>query len=80
MLVLLGEVGGTEEYKVCEAIKLGAIKKPIVSWCIGTCADMFSTDVQFGHAGRLFLFERGSPRRYFYLTIFWSFTISHSFK
>jgi len=51
MLVLLGEVGGTEEYKVCEAIKLGAIKKPIVSWCIGTCADMFSTDVQFGHAG-----------------------------
>ena len=51
MLVLLGEVGGTEEYKVCEAIKTGAIKKPIVSWCIGTCADMFSTDVQFGHAG-----------------------------
>ena len=51
MLVLLGEVGGTEEYMVCEAIKSGAIKKPIVSWCIGTCADMFTTDVQFGHAG-----------------------------
>jgi len=51
MLVLLGEVGGTEEYKVCDAIKTGALKKPIVSWCIGTCADMFSTDVQFGHAG-----------------------------
>ena len=51
MLVLLGEVGGTEEYKVCEAIKSGKLKKPIVSWCIGTCADMFSTDVQFGHAG-----------------------------
>jgi len=51
MLVLLGEVGGTEEYKVCEAIKSGALKKPIVAWCIGTCADMFSTDVQFGHAG-----------------------------
>jgi len=51
MLVLLGEVGGTEEYKVCEAIKTGQLKKPIVSWCIGTCADMFTTDVQFGHAG-----------------------------
>merc|ERR1719167_1596568 len=31
MLVLLGEVGGTEEYKVCEAIKSGALKKPIVA-------------------------------------------------
>nr|AUZ82868.1 ATP citrate lyase [Tigriopus kingsejongensis] len=51
MLVLLGEVGGTEEYKVCEAIGNGTISKPIVAWCIGTCADMFSTDVQFGHAG-----------------------------
>ncbi len=51
MLVLLGEVGGTEEYKVCEAIKSGRIKKPVVAWCIGTCADMFTTDVQFGHAG-----------------------------
>lgn len=46
MLVLLGEVGGTEEYRVCEAIKNGIITKPIVAWCIGTCADMFSTDVQ----------------------------------
>jgi len=51
MLVLLGEVGGIEEYQVCEAIKNGVITKPIVAWCIGTCADMFTTDVQFGHAG-----------------------------
>eukprot|EP00096_Caligus_rogercresseyi_P004195 TRINITY_DN1836_c0_g1_i1.p1 TRINITY_DN1836_c0_g1~~TRINITY_DN1836_c0_g1_i1.p1 ORF type:complete len:1079 (+),score=274.71 TRINITY_DN1836_c0_g1_i1:30-3266(+) len=51
MLILLGEVGGTEEYKVCEAIKSGTLKKPLVAWCIGTCADMFTTDVQFGHAG-----------------------------
>jgi len=51
MLVLLGEVGGTEEYQVCEAIKNGVFTKPIVAWCIGTCADMFATDVQFGHAG-----------------------------
>ena len=46
MLVLLGEVGGVEEYKVCEALKSRRINKPMVAWCIGTCGDMFSTDVQ----------------------------------
>merc|ERR1711936_1230040 len=51
MLVLLGEVGGVEEYLVCEALKSGRMVKPIVAWCIGTCSDMFTTDVQFGHAG-----------------------------
>jgi ATP citrate (pro-S)-lyase len=51
MLVLLGEVGGVEEYDICEAIKSGKISKPIVAWCIGTCARMFSFEVQFGHAG-----------------------------
>lgn len=51
MLVLLGEVGGTEEYEVCEAIKSKKITKPLVAWCIGTCARMFTSDVQFGHAG-----------------------------
>ncbi|CAG0900573.1 unnamed protein product [Darwinula stevensoni] len=51
LLVLLGEVGGMEEYEVCEALKSGSISKPLVAWCIGTCAAMFATDVQFGHAG-----------------------------
>ena len=51
MLVLLGEVGGVEEYLICEALKNGRINKPMVAWCIGTCSDMFTTDVQFGHAG-----------------------------
>ncbi|KAI0077582.1 ATP-citrate synthase [Panus rudis PR-1116 ss-1] len=53
MLVLLGEVGGIEEYRVVEAVKKGIIKKPIVAWAIGTCAKMFSTEVQFGHAGSM---------------------------
>ncbi|KIY48395.1 ATP-citrate synthase [Fistulina hepatica ATCC 64428] len=53
MLVLLGEVGGVEEYKVIEAVKSGQITKPIVAWAIGTCAKMFTTEVQFGHAGSL---------------------------
>uniref|UniRef100_A0A4W4FZ59 ATP-citrate synthase n=1 Tax=Electrophorus electricus TaxID=8005 RepID=A0A4W4FZ59_ELEEL len=51
MIVLLGEIGGTEEYKICQGIKEGRISKPVVCWCIGTCATMFSSEVQFGHAG-----------------------------
>ncbi|KAG8179762.1 hypothetical protein JTE90_022938 [Oedothorax gibbosus] len=51
MLVLLGEVGGVEEYEVCDALRTGGITKPLVAWCIGTCARMFSSEVQFGHAG-----------------------------
>jgi ATP citrate (pro-S)-lyase len=53
MLVLLGEVGGIEEYRVIDAVKEGIIKKPIVAWAIGTCAKMFATEVQFGHAGSM---------------------------
>jgi ATP citrate (pro-S)-lyase len=51
MIVLLGEVGGIEEYEVCEALQSGRIDKPLVAWCIGTCAGMFASEVQFGHAG-----------------------------
>ncbi|MDD2697464.1 MAG: citrate/2-methylcitrate synthase [Arcobacteraceae bacterium] len=50
-MVLLGEVGGTEEYKVIEAVKAGLITKPVIAWCIGTIAKHFSSGVQFGHAG-----------------------------
>ena len=50
-MLLLGEVGGTEEYKVIDAIKSGKIKKPVIAWCIGTIAKHFSSGVQFGHAG-----------------------------
>ncbi|KAK5165485.1 ATP citrate lyase subunit 1 [Saxophila tyrrhenica] len=51
ILVLLGEVGGVEEYRVIEAVKNGTITKPIVAWAIGTVAGMLKTEVQFGHAG-----------------------------
>ncbi|TPX31808.1 hypothetical protein SmJEL517_g04947 [Synchytrium microbalum] len=51
ILLLLGEVGGVEEYEIAKAIREGRITKPLVAWCIGTCAKMFKTDVQFGHAG-----------------------------
>jgi ATP citrate (pro-S)-lyase len=53
ILVLLGEVGGVDEYQICEALKEGRITKPLVAWCIGTCASIFPFEVQFGHAGAL---------------------------
>jgi hypothetical protein len=51
MIVLLGEVGGVDEYVVVDALKSGKIKKPLVAWCIGTCSKVFPAEVQFGHAG-----------------------------
>ncbi|XP_076292850.1 ATP-citrate synthase [Lasioglossum baleicum] len=53
LIVLLGEVGGVEEYEVCEALKSKRITKPLIAWCIGTCASMFNSEVQFGHAGSI---------------------------
>jgi len=51
MGVMLGEVGGKDEYDVMEAVKSGRINKPLIGWCVGTCASCFATEVQFGHAG-----------------------------
>lgn len=53
MMVLLGEVGGIDEYEVCKAIKDGRISKPLVAWVMGTCASIFPYEVQFGHAGAM---------------------------
>ncbi|MDY7010497.1 MAG: citrate/2-methylcitrate synthase [Planctomycetota bacterium] len=51
LLVCLGEVGGEEEYEIVEAMDAGRITKPLVIWVTGTCSGMFSSEVQFGHAG-----------------------------
>mmetsp|Transcript_58068 Transcript_58068/g.136079 ORF Transcript_58068/g.136079 Transcript_58068/m.136079 type:complete len:1085 (-) Transcript_58068:79-3333(-) len=51
ILLLLGEVGGQDEYDVIKAVKSGRINKPVIAWCVGTCASVFATEVQFGHAG-----------------------------
>merc|ERR1719428_1446028 len=51
MLLLLGEVGGADEYDVIKAVKEKRIDKPVIAWCVGTCAGVFATEVQFGHAG-----------------------------
>ena len=51
MLVCLGEVGGSGEYDIAEALKNKKITKPLVIWVTGTCSKAFKTEVQFGHAG-----------------------------
>ena len=51
MLVCLGEVGGSAEYEIAQAIKTRKITKPLVIWVTGTCSKAFKTEVQFGHAG-----------------------------
>lgn len=51
MIVVFGEIGGIEEYKICWGIKEGCFIKFIVCWCIGMCVIMFFFEVQFGYVG-----------------------------
>ncbi|CAL5222053.1 g4352 [Coccomyxa viridis] len=51
LIVVLGELGGQDEYSLVSALKEGKIKKPVVAWVSGTCAKLFKSEVQFGHAG-----------------------------
>lgn len=52
MIVVLGELGGTDEYGVVAALRSGEVTKPVVAWVTGTCAKWFkASEVQFGHAG-----------------------------
>ncbi len=50
-MIILGEVGGVAEYEIIEALQKGLIKKPLIAWCIGTIANHFDRQIQFGHAG-----------------------------
>ena len=51
LIVVLGELGGMDEYSLVDALKEGRITKPVVAWVSGTCATLFKSEVQFGHAG-----------------------------
>jgi ATP-citrate lyase alpha-subunit len=50
-IVVLGEVGGRDEYEVVQGLRSGEIAKPVVAWVTGTCAKIFPSELQFGHAG-----------------------------
>ncbi|KAJ7544522.1 hypothetical protein O6H91_09G081600 [Diphasiastrum complanatum] len=51
LIVVLGELGGRDEYSLVEALKQGKVSKPVIAWVSGTCAKLFKSEVQFGHAG-----------------------------
>ncbi len=51
IIVILGEIGGTDEYAVVDAIRERKIDKPVVAWNIGSCSKIFPAEIQFGHAG-----------------------------
>ena len=51
IIASLGEVGGTDEYRIVEALRDGRIRKPLVIWVTGTCSKVLPGSVQFGHAG-----------------------------
>ena len=53
MMIALGELGTNYESEVAEALKKGLIKKPLIAWVSGSCAKLFGTEVQFGHAGAI---------------------------
>jgi len=53
MLVCLGEIGGTEEYEIVDALKSKKIKKPLAIWVTGTAARILPKGLQFGHAGAM---------------------------
>ncbi len=53
MLVCLGEIGGTEEYEIVDALKNTKITKPLVIWVTGTAAKILPQGLQFGHAGAM---------------------------
>lgn len=52
-MVVLGEVGGSEEYAIADALRRGTLTKPVVAWVTGTCLKAFPSEVQFGHAGAM---------------------------
>lgn len=52
LIVVLGELGGDDEYLIADELASRSITKPLVAWVSGTCAPWFNAaEVQFGHAG-----------------------------
>ena len=50
MIVVLGDLGDRDVYSLVEALKSEKINKPVCAWVSGTCARLFKSEVQFGHA------------------------------
>ncbi len=49
-IVYFGELGGIDEYAVCQLIQEGKLTKPIIVYIAGVVAEVFPESPQFGHA------------------------------
>lgn len=59
-IVIFGEVGGTYEEKLAEAISQGKITKPVIALIAGRFAETLPQDTVLGHAGAIVNKGRGS--------------------
>ncbi len=57
LIVLFGEIGGTQEERVAEMIKSGEVKKPVIAYIGGKGA---KEGTRFSHAGAIVEGKRGS--------------------
>ena len=75
MIVLLGEVGGVEEYKIVDALKTKKITKPLVAWCIGTCADHITSEVRIFFS-RMLHYNQCQRQKFLIITLSFSQLLS----
>ena len=59
-IVIFGEVGGTYEEKLAEAMKQGIITKPVVALIAGRFSESLPQDTVLGHAGAIVSKGKGS--------------------
>ncbi len=59
-IVIFGEVGGTYEELLAEAMKSGKITKPVIALIAGTFSESLPQDTVLGHAGAIVSKGRGS--------------------
>lgn len=60
-VVIFGEIGGTYEEQAAQAIKHGAINKPVAAFISGLFAETLPVGLALGHAGAII--EKGRARR-----------------
>jgi len=70
LIIILGEVGGTQELSIANAFKNKMFNKPILGLCLGSSAEYFTdSNIQFGHAGAFInnIYEKASFKNQYML-------------
>ncbi len=62
VILYFGELGGSDEYEIVDALANGKLKKPIHCYVAGVIDDVFEEPMQFGHAKALALHKSESAR------------------